>query len=100
MAIEIKWTQQAIETFKSNIDYLASKWSNKEITKFVQETEKIINRLQKYPESYPPGIKDKRYRKVRINKYIVLFYRYFESKKKISLITFWHVRQDPDQLKY
>ncbi len=100
MAIEVKWTRQAVESFKNNIDYLEENWSSKEIAKFVKETEKIIDRLQKYPKSYPPGAKDKRYRRVRINKHIVLFYRYFESKNKISLITFWHVRQNPTRLKY
>lgn len=100
MAIEIKWTEQAKESFAANINYLAEEWSEKEIARFVQETESIIRRVQQNPEAYPVGIRDNRYRRARINKYIVLFYRYFEIKNKISLITFWHSKQNPSKLKY
>jgi len=56
--------------------------------------------MQQYPEAYPVGIRNHHYRRARINKYIVLFYRYFENKNKISLITFGNSKQDPSKLKY
>ena len=100
MAIEINWSLEAEETFSHNIDYLNREWSEKEIRVFVQQTEKAITRIQSYPESYPPGNKNKKYRKVRLNKYIVLFYRYYKTKGVITLVSFWNAKQDPAKLKY
>lgn len=60
----------------------------------------ILLRIEKYPEMYTPSAKNPRVRKVAINKYIVLYYRYYSSKKEIVLLTFWHNKQDPKKLKY
>ena len=100
MAIEVDWSAEAEETFAKNVHYLQTVWTEKEVAKFVQQTEKVINRLQQQPESYPPGKKNKKYRRARLNKYIVLFYRYHKTKEEITLLTFWNTKQDPNQLKY
>ena len=100
MAIEVSWTNEAIKTFQENIDYLQNHWSDKEVVRFIQQTENIIVRLKKFPQSYPPGYRNKKYRKARMNKYIALFYSYTKSNSKIVLLSFWNVKQDPDKLKY
>jgi ParE-like toxin of type II ParDE toxin-antitoxin system len=100
MAIEVNWSDEAIKTFQKNIDYLHEYWSDKEVIRFIQQTENIIIRLKKYPYSYPTGYKNKRYRKARLNKYIAVFYSYNKSNSKIVLLSFWNVKQDPSKLKY
>jgi|GEM_PF-2837936 len=55
---------------------------------------------EQYPESYPIGNRSNKYRKARLNKYIVLFYRYYKTKGRVVLPTFWNVKQDPSKLKY
>ena len=100
MAIEIEWSVEADETFSQNVHYLQNEWSDKEVEQFIKQTETVIKRLQLFPESYPPGNKSKRYRKARLNKYIALFYRYYKTKRKIILITFWNVKQNTENLKY
>ena len=59
MAIEVTWSDEAIKTFQENLDYLQENWSDKEVVRFIQQTENIIIRLKKLPESYPRGIKIK-----------------------------------------
>ena len=100
MTIEINWSPEASETFSQNFNYLLQEWGDKEAEKFLQQTNKTLNRLQLFPESYPPGNKSKKYRKARLNKYIVLFYSYYKTKKTITLVTFWNVKQNPEKLKY
>jgi plasmid stabilization system protein ParE len=100
MAIEIDWSPEAEETFDQNIKYLQEEWTEREAKIFVQQTQKVIRSLEHYPESYPQGNKNKKYRKARLNKYIVLFYRYYKTKGVITLITFWNVKQNPVKLKY
>lgn len=59
MAVEVIWTQEADETFASNIKYLEQAWSEKEVKNFVQQAYKAIDRIAKYPGSYPAGTKAK-----------------------------------------
>ncbi len=100
MAIEVSWSYEAIKTFQENIDYLQENWSDKEVVRFIQQTENIIIRLKNYPQSFPPGYKNKKYRKARLNKYIAVFYSYSKSNSKIVLLSFWNVKQDPSKRKY
>jgi len=100
MAIEVSWSDEAIRTFQENIDYLQENWSVKEVIRFIQQTENIITRVKKFPQSYSPGHKNKKYRKARLNKYIAVFYSYNKSNSKIVLLSFWNVKQDPGKLKY
>jgi plasmid stabilization system protein ParE len=100
MAIKVSWTDEAKETFSNNINYLLEAWTEKEVRNFVEQTELAIKKIQKFPESYPPGIKNDKYRRARLNKYIVLFYRFYKTKNEVVLITFWNVKQNPDKLQY
>ena len=100
MAVEITWAPEAEETFDKNFNYLLNEWGDKQAEKFVQQTDQVIMRLQLFPESYPPGSQSKKYRKARLNKYVVLFYAYYKTKKKTTLVSFWNVKQDPHKLKY
>jgi plasmid stabilization system protein ParE len=100
MAVEVIWTRDATETFTSNISYLEQEWSEKEVKNFVQQANQVIDRIAKYPDSYPTGAKSKNYRRARLNKYIVLFYKYFKSTNKLVLITFWNTKQDISKAKF
>ncbi|HWK05694.1 MAG TPA: hypothetical protein VNS58_18770 [Puia sp.] len=100
MAIEVNWSDEAKTTFDKNVYYLQTVWTEKEVAKFIQQTEYAINRIQQQPESYQQGNRNKKIRKARLNKYIVLFYRYYKTKGEVSLLTFWNVKQDPKKLKY
>ena len=100
MALEIIWSPEADETFARNINYLEQEWGEKETKRFILQTQKVIARLQIFPESYPQSNKSKKYRKARLNKYIALFYAYSKHKKSIMIVTFWNVKQDPHKLKY
>ena len=99
MAVEITWSTEATETFEEIVNYLSEHWGDKEIGKFVQQTEKIVTRLRSFPEAYPYG-NGKRYRKVRLNKVIVLFYVYRKSSDRIVLLSFWNLKRDPTTIKF
>ncbi|MBS1600897.1 MAG: type II toxin-antitoxin system RelE/ParE family toxin [Bacteroidetes bacterium] len=100
MAIEVNWSDEAKETFEKNINYLQNEWSEKDVIKFIQQTEIIVEWLKKFPLSFPPGLKNKKYRRARLNKYIALFYRFYKTKDQVILITFWNIKQNPGKLKY
>ena len=100
MAIVIKWADEAKKTFDKNISYLLEEWTEREIKNFVKQTIYILLRIAAYPEMYSASPKNPKIRKAAINKYIVLYYRYYSAKKEVMLLTFWHNKQDPKKLKY
>ena len=100
MAIEIIWSQEAVKTFDQNIQYLFKEWSPKEVDRFLNQTDYVISRLQEHPESFNPSLRIKKVRRARLNKYITLYYRYSVQRKKILLLSFWNIKQDPSKLKY
>lgn len=100
MAIVIKWASEAKKTFDKNIDYLFEEWTDREIKNFIKQTNNILLRIADQPEMYTASAKSSNIRKAQINKYIVLYYRYYSSKKEVVLLTFWHNKLDPKKLKY
>jgi len=100
MAIEVSWSDEAKKTFENNIEYLLKEWTEREIKRFIQQTDYVISRLQENPEFYRPSRKNKKVRRAKLNRYITLFYRYYPSKKEIVLLSFWNIKQDPDKLRH
>lgn len=100
MAIVIKWSNEAKKTFDKNINYLVEEWTDREIKNFIKQTNNILLRIAAQPEMYGASAKTSNVRRAQINKYIVLYYRYYSSKKEAVLLTFWHNKQDPKKLKY
>ncbi len=100
MALKIIWSKEAENTFQKNIEYLQNNWTEKEILNFVRQSNHIISRIEQHPLMYMASPKSRSIRKAKINKYIVLYYRYYVSKKEALLLSFWHSKQNPSKLKY
>jgi hypothetical protein len=100
MVAKINWSDESRRTYDENISYLLNTWTEREVKRFVQQTEFIISRLQEQPESFNPSLKNKRIRRARLNKYTTLYYRYYPTRGEILLLSFWNVKQDPKKLKY
>lgn len=100
MAIIIKWSDEARKTFDDNINYLIKEWGENEIRNFIKQTNLKITSIELNPKLYRRSEKYPRIRRVSINKNITLFYRYFPTKKEVTLLTFWNTNQDPKKLKY
>jgi len=100
MVYKVSWTLKALETYISNIEYLETKWTDREVKRFIATTEKKIKTL-----SGQPGIGSPRNRKQRnirhtvLHKRVSLIYRIKPGKKEIELLRFWNTWQNPKKLK-
>lgn len=94
MAFKIIWSPEAEKTFEEIINYLEINWSEKEIRKFVSETEKIIFLLQQNPFLFRGSEKENVYEAL-IGKQNLLLYQIIENSKKVELLSFWDARQNP-----
>lgn len=97
MGLEIKWTEEAEETFDHIITYLQKKWSAKEVQVFIKKTDQTLHHISKFPNSFKQS-RSKKVRKALITKQNSLLYRVRSTR--IELLSFWDNRFDPKKLKY
>jgi|ERR1035437_7676161 plasmid stabilization system protein ParE len=97
MGLEIKWTEEAEETFDSIITYLHKKWTVREIQKFIKKVNETLYHISEFPNSFKQS-KSKKVRKALLTKQNSLLYRVHPTR--IELLSFWDNRFDPKKLKH
>lgn len=98
--MKISWTPTARRTYFNILDYLAEKWTKKEVANFIFEVERLLDHIVDNPKMSPAYRKKKNVRRALITKHNTLYYRIRPGKKVLELITFWDNRQDPKKLIY
>ncbi|MCD6012335.1 MAG: hypothetical protein K0Q79_2197 [Flavipsychrobacter sp.] len=95
MVHKIIWSDLAIKTYVSNIEYLEKEWSDKEIRNFIKVVQRKLLLLSMQPRAGVITSKRKNLRKTILNKRIILIYRYKPLKKEIELVRFFNTHQHP-----
>lgn len=97
---EILWTDIAKTSFRNITEYLRVEWSEREVEKFLMRTNETLITLKSYPEMCRPSLKRKNVRICILNKHTQLVYHYALAKRKITILLFWGIKQDPSKFKY
>lgn len=95
MAYKIIWTKQAINGFDKIINYLSENWTEKEIIRFINETDRFFEILSQFPEILQRTARKENVRRGPINKLTVITYRLNRATKQIEIISFRSARQKP-----
>ena len=96
MAKKVIWSKKAITSFDRVIAYLNEDWTEKEILKFVNQTNKIIYLIQSNIVKFKSSEKVDVY-EVLITKHNLLIYK--DSGDRIELLVFYDTRQNPKKKK-
>jgi hypothetical protein len=96
MAKKVIWSKRAITSFDRVIAYLNEDWTEKEILKFVNQTNKIIYLIQSNIVKFKSSEKVDVY-EVLITKHNLLIYK--DSGDRIELLVFYDTRQNPKKKK-
>jgi hypothetical protein len=88
---EIIWTNKSKLDYFNNIDFLEKEWTNKEIERFINKTDEILEKLIKGNIKFKKTEYKEVYQVVVI-KQITLFYE--KNEDKIFLLRFWNNYQD------
>jgi plasmid stabilization system protein ParE len=99
MALNVRWTPESEDTISDIINYLEQEWTEKEIRKFAQKTQKIILQIAKNPKMYK-ATGNEEIRRAVITKQTSLFYHINEVSNLITLLAFWDNRKNPNDLIY
>lgn len=82
--MEVVWSQETLQSYMKVLDFLLDKWSIKEIEKFENKFDGLIERLSTNKEICPKS-KILNFRKCMIDEYNSLIYQ--EVDNKIFLVT-------------
>lgn len=94
MAYKVIWSPKAEKTFEGVIEYLQSKWTEKQIQYFVERTDKTVHLLANNPYMFR-GSEKENLHEVLITKHNLLLYQIVPKVKKVELLSFFDTRQNP-----
>ena len=90
------WSDEALTNLKSIIDYLESRWTQREIKKFVKLLDQQLKLIQDNPLLFAESDKSNKLRKSVLSRQTTIYYRivYFE----VHIVTLFDNRQNPEKL--
>lgn len=93
MAFKLVWITQAIRGYDKIINYMEENWSEKEVSNFVNETDRFFETLIYHPEILQKTRSKKNVYRGPINKLTMVTDRVKAIKKQIELISISGSRQ-------
>ena len=98
--MKVKWTNEAVETFEQIIENIFINWSQKEVSKFIEQTEQTIELIKNSPYMFVASTKNKQVRKGYVNRLTSMFYQINFKNNEIEILSFWNNRQNPNKNKF
>ncbi len=92
MARTVKWTPEALRTYVGIMRHLRDNWSQREMDRFDNELDEVLEAIALFPKGYRRGGGDQ-IREAFIKPWNLLIYR--ARTDRIELLTFWDARRDP-----
>jgi plasmid stabilization system protein ParE len=93
VALKIKWSKRADNSFDQIIEYLNAEWGEQVAQAFVRKTYDFLAILAEFPEIGSMQVQQKAIRGFVLIKQVIVFYKVQGSS--IILIDFFDTRQDP-----
>ncbi len=95
MALQVVWTNNAIEDYRRLVDYLLTEWTLKVASDFITILEERIDTLRSFPNVGIASIKHPGIRSIVITKHNKLYYR--KNANKIEILNIFDTRQNPSK---
>ncbi|TRX53021.1 type II toxin-antitoxin system RelE/ParE family toxin [Fulvivirga sp. M361] len=96
MALEIFWTDEAKKDLDNIIEYLESRWTDREISKFFNRLEKCLAHIQKAPHRSKDSLRKPGTKEYQHSPQTTIFYSY--DNDKINLLRLWANPKDSTEL--
>jgi plasmid stabilization system protein ParE len=90
------WSNEALTNLKDIIDYLESRWTQREIKKFAQLLDRQLKLIQDNPLLFSGSEKSNGMRKAVLSKQTTIYYRIITFE--VHIITLFDNRQNPNKL--
>ena len=93
MALQVVWTNNALEDYRRVVDYLLTEWTLTVASDFITIVEERIDTLRSFPNVGIASAKYPHIRSIVITKHNKLYYRM--RADKIEILNIFDTRQDP-----
>jgi len=93
MALKIKWSKYADQSFDRILEYLQSEWGENVTRAFVRRTYEFLDLLAEFPEIGSMENPEKQIRGIVLVKQVTVFY--IRKNDSIILLNFYDNRQKP-----
>ncbi len=93
MALSVVWTRRAIAGYVDILDYIETKWTEKEVTAFERQVAGFLEQLSKHPDL----LKRSEFKDIRrgpINRLTIVTYRVREDQ--LEILNVRSARQKPE----
>jgi plasmid stabilization system protein ParE len=97
MAFKIILLPRAITGFDKIIAYIAENWTDREVTNFIDETDRFLEVLSTHPDILKPSAKNKNLHRGPLNPLTIVTYRVKLLKKEIEIVNIRGARQKPSK---
>ncbi len=97
MALEVYWTQEALDLLDEIIDYLQNHWTDREISAFFQRLEKAIEELRNSPSRYKRSARKPGAYEYQLAPQATLFYSF--DDKRLNVLLIWPNKKNPENLR-
>lgn len=94
MALGVIWSERAEKGFEEIIEYLEKRWTEKEISNFIQDVDSFLKLLEKNPNMLKSSGKKNLYRGP-INRLTIVTYQVKPRKRQIYLVNIRSARKKP-----
>ena len=94
--MQVIWSDDAVEDYFQNIDYLLTEWPENVASDFIVKVETLIKLIIRHPALFPNS-NYKHIRKAVVTRHISMYYR--SDNETIYIIRFWNNFQDPTKLR-
>lgn len=95
MVSQIDWTKRASRKLDEMIEYLEGEGASGAAVNLVKKVFERIELLKHYPDIGRMAKKAKTIRYIRLDKHRIIYYRF--SGKKMTIVTFFDERQNPEK---
>jgi len=96
MALEIRWTEEAIESYNDVLAYLPENWSEEVVDAFIEKVSATLKLLSSGKVKFRHSAK-KNVHEALVTKHNLLIYKI--NADRVDLIIFWDTRKDPKNKK-
>lgn len=87
MALEIVWSDEAIEGLDAIIEHLEKKWTEKEVHKFFTRLEECLNNIKEAPHRQKNSVRKPSTKEYQHSPQTTIFYTF--DDKEVLILSVW-----------
>ena len=93
MDYRIFWTNESLANLQDTLDYLNSRWTEKEVNNFKSKLGKLIELIEKQPLIFPVSVHNPNLRKAVLSPQTTVYYRI--NYQQVEIIYIFNNRKNP-----